>query len=120
MPEAWNDRQIARFQFRQGLFVRRGLTPDAAERLAERLVERDADRDDRRCCLECVHRQTDGGCFALKREAERLQAIEDRKERKAANAQSWARGVNFPDARFLSAGIPDLLQRCGAFSFVTP
>jgi hypothetical protein len=52
--ERWGDREIARFQFRHGLLMRRGLSDGAAERLADRLALRDQDRDDRRLCLECA------------------------------------------------------------------
>ena len=51
---ALNDRQIARMQFRIGLFQRRGLSEAKAESLADRLALRDDQRDDRRLCLECA------------------------------------------------------------------
>lgn len=51
--ERWGDAQIRRFQFRLGLFQRRGRTEREAEKLADYLAFRDQDKDDRRCCLEC-------------------------------------------------------------------
>jgi len=62
VPE-WNDVQIKRFLFRAALFVRRGLTHDAAERLGDRLATRDYQRDDRRVCVECAHLQRGNTCF---------------------------------------------------------
>lgn len=50
----WNDAEIRRFEFRVGLFKRRGLDEKRAELLADSLVGRDRDRDDRRLCLECA------------------------------------------------------------------
>ena len=59
----WNDKQIARFVFRLGLFMRRGLPEPKAEALADRLAERDHDRDDRRICLECKNLRAPMRCF---------------------------------------------------------
>lgn len=53
----WDDREIFRFQFREGLFIRRGFEPERAERAAESLVYRDRNRDDRRMCVECAYWQ---------------------------------------------------------------
>lgn len=101
MPRAWGDREISRFQFRAGLFERRGLPVDRAEHLADRLALRDLQGDDRRVCMECEHLQADHpqygrGCFAAK--------------------QGW-----------LGAGIPkslnpllDTLQRCERFTWQKP
>jgi hypothetical protein len=58
----WSDAEHRRFEFRMGLFQRRGLAEDEAEVLASRLVLRDQQRDDRRVCLECVHLQRSGHC----------------------------------------------------------
>ena len=54
MP-AWGDAQIRRFNFRLALFVRRGVEPLHAEKLADQLATRDYERDERRLCLECKH-----------------------------------------------------------------
>ena len=62
MP-AWGEQQISRFQFRQALFVRRGMTTDAAEKLGDRLATRDYERDDRRVCIECDSIQRGNTCF---------------------------------------------------------
>jgi len=62
MP-AWDDKQIKRFMFRVGLFVRRGLDHIKAESIADRLAFRDFERDDRRMCLECGNYQKSRSCF---------------------------------------------------------
>ncbi len=62
MP-AWNEAQIVRFNFRNALFSRRGLTPNEAEALADKLAFRDYERDDRRVCVECSSWQRKGTCF---------------------------------------------------------
>lgn len=62
MP-AWGDAQIRRFNFRHGLFIRRGIEPMHAERLADQLATRDYEHDDRRMCLECVSYQRSRTCF---------------------------------------------------------
>lgn len=61
MP-AWDDKQIARFNYRVGLFKRRGLPEPQAEDLADRLAERDWERDDRRVCIECNGLQRGNTC----------------------------------------------------------
>lgn len=61
--QPWSDREIARFQFREALFRRRGLAPAAAEALGDRLARRDQERDDRRCCAECSNWQQSRTCF---------------------------------------------------------
>ena len=61
MP-AWNDVQIRRFQFREALFSRRGLSAQAAELLGDRLAKRDYERDDRRVCIECSSFQRGNTC----------------------------------------------------------
>lgn len=71
MPRAWGDRELSRFQFRAGLFARRGFAADRAEHLADRLALRDMQDDDRRMCVECEHLQSDHprhgrGCFAAR------------------------------------------------------
>lgn len=60
---AWGDKEIARFKYRTGLFVRRGMSTPDAETLADRLVERDWEKDDRRTCVECSHLQRSRTCF---------------------------------------------------------
>ena len=52
---AWGEKEISRFKYRAGLFVRRGMSAPDAETLADRLVERDWEKDDRRTCVECSH-----------------------------------------------------------------
>lgn len=59
----WGDKQIARFQYRVGLFKRRGMREPDAETLADRLAERDWEKDDRRTCVECKHLQRSLTCF---------------------------------------------------------
>ena len=54
---AWNTSEIALFNRRAALFVRRGASDTEAERLAETLVQCDREGDDRRLCLECRHLQ---------------------------------------------------------------
>ena len=62
MP-AWGDAQIRRFNFRHALFIRRGIEPLHAEKLADQLATRDYERDERRLCLECKHMQRSRTCF---------------------------------------------------------
>lgn len=62
MP-AWNDVQITRFNYRNGLFARRNLTAQDAEALADRLARRDYERDERRVCVECKSWQRGNTCF---------------------------------------------------------
>ena len=93
----WGDKQITRFNFRVALFTRRGMEPGMAEAYADRCAERDHERDDRHFCWECQHMQRDGGCFAAK--------------------QGWMKAEGIT-TRFVA--IPDQLQRCSQFTFVTP
>ena len=60
----WSEVEINRFLARQGMFNRRGLSPDESEQLAEKCLLRDRDMDDRRMCIECKNLQQSGGCFA--------------------------------------------------------
>lgn len=94
MHTGWNDAQIRRFTFREGLFRRRGMQPDDAERLADRLATRDAERDERRVCIECSNYQRGGTCFAAQQ----------------------GRMACHPRAQVLK----DVLQRCDHFSYQTP
>jgi len=94
MP-AWNDAQISRFNFRHGLFQRRGVEFFAAEKLADRLALRDFERDDRRLCLECESLQRGGKCFQV------------------------AQG-NLPNVSPRHEPVTNVLQRCSAFSFQKP
>ena len=101
----WGDKQIARFQFRVQLFQRRGWDLHKAETYADRLAERDHERDDRHLCVECVHLQRSGGCFAA--------------------TQGWL--INFPaktEAQQEHARrfrpVQDMLERCERFDWVTP
>jgi len=93
---AWNDKQIARFNFRHALFMRRGIDDRRAEALADRLATRDYERDERRICLECesLQRRSDG-CFVASQG--RLHNTNPR-----------------------HAPVVDILQRCEAFTFVKP
>lgn len=99
--QPWDDRTVARFQFRSALFRRRGIEPERAERLADDLAVRDQLRDDRRLCLECQNLQVDHpkfgrGCLAAR--------------------MGWlGPGV---DRRLTP--VYDVLQRCHRFEFVTP
>ena len=58
----WGDVEFRRFDFRLGLFKRRGLPESEAERLADRLALRDQEKDDRRVCMECQHIRPQGRC----------------------------------------------------------
>lgn len=91
----WGDKEIARFEFRKALFIRRGIHEHYADQLADRLYERDLEMDTRRFCAECANYQRDGGCHAAK--------------------QGWITGA---DRRMKV--IPDLLQRCECFKWQTP
>jgi hypothetical protein len=62
--QRWTEAEISRFQFREALFIRRGMSASAAETLADRLALRDQHRDERRVCIECEHLQRSGHCFA--------------------------------------------------------
>lgn len=101
MPRAWGDRELSRFQFRAGLFARRGFAAERAEHLADRLALRDMQGDDRRVCMECEHLQADHprhgrGCFAAQ--------------------QGW---FTEPTPKNLTP-LLDTLQRCEHFTFQKP
>lgn len=101
MPRAWGDRELSRFQFRAGLFARRGFTAERAEHLADRLALRDLQGDDRRVCMECERLQADHqrfgrGCFAAQ--------------------QGW---FTEPTPKNLTP-LLDTLQRCEHFTFQKP
>lgn len=96
-------RRADRFDFRVGLFQRRGESLERAEQLALRLAQRDAERDDRRICLECSrmqHSRTErpDGCLAAR--------------------SGWFK----PDVAVDRYLIPlrDVLQRCPCFEFARP
>lgn len=91
----WGDAEFRRFEFRTGLFGRRGLEPGEAERIADRLALRDQERDERRMCIECQHLQQRGGCFQ--------------------HQQGRLTGAS----KFFQP-MPLLLQRCPSFNFQTP
>ena len=55
---AWNTSEIALFNRRAALFVRRGASDTEAERLAETLVQCDREGDSMHACMECRHLQT--------------------------------------------------------------
>ena len=93
----WGDREIRRFQFRVGLFMRRGLSQADAEAWADRCAERDWERDDRRFCIECRHLQRDGRCLAAR------QGL-----------------VPDLDKTFHAGSLRLTLMRCTGFSWVTP
>ena len=57
---AWNTSEIALFNRRAALFVRRGASDTEAERLAETLVQCDREGDSMHACMECRHLQTNG------------------------------------------------------------
>lgn len=92
---AWNDAQIKRFNFRFGLFQRRGIEFFAAEKLADKMATRDFERDDRRVCLECDSWQRGGKCFHV------------------------AQG-SIPNVSPRHNPVMDVLQRCDFFKFSTP
>jgi hypothetical protein len=91
-----SDKEIVRFQLRVALFRRRRLSPEQAEFTADWIALRDQEKDDRRLCIECAHRQDDGGCFAARR------------------------GWLGPASTRLAAFGPDILHRCGAFQWQKP
>jgi hypothetical protein len=62
MLKRWGDKEIARFQFRVGLFRRRGVRGQLATVWADRLALRDFERDDRYLCLECEHLRPETKC----------------------------------------------------------
>ena len=59
----WTDKEIERARLRVGLFMRRGMTEAAAEKVVDQLAARDQDRDDRRMCVECSNWQASRTCF---------------------------------------------------------
>ena len=91
----WNEVQIKRFNFRHGLFLRRGVEAAKAEALADMLAFRDFDRDDRRLCLECQHLQRSGKCFQVGQGA-------------------------MPGVSPKHEPVTTILQRCHLFKFQTP
>lgn len=65
----WTDAEIKRATLRQSMFMRRGLSIDAAERLVDTCLDRDRAPDwkDMHACIECKHLQGDFNCAATKR-----------------------------------------------------
>jgi hypothetical protein len=100
---AWGDREFARFEFRVGLFKRRGLSTGDAEALADRLARRDYQLDDRRACIECEHIQRNGGCFI------------GWQQRKAREERGTKAEFHMP-----TTVMPTVLQRCPHFNFQRP
>lgn len=92
---AWGDAQIARFSKRVAIFRRRGWATDRAEAFADMLAARDYSRDDRRACIECKGLQRDGACLAAKQ----------------------GRLGGAITTRY--APVPDMLQRCPGFVWMT-
>lgn len=92
---ALTSKELDRFEYRMGLFKRRGLSSDEAETLADKLASRDIDCDDRRVCLECRHIQRDGKCFAAQ-------------QGRLHNAPTYYTPVR------------TMLQRCEGFAWQTP
>lgn len=92
----WGEREISRFKFRVGLFMRRGWDEARAETWADRLYERDFERDDRRICMECSNYQRSGTCHAA------------------------ALGHMAPGTPKRLEPVPDLLQRCEGFAWQRP
>lgn len=93
--QPWGDVEFKRFALRVAMFKRRRVPEAMAERWADRLALRDQQLDDRRSCIECKHRQDDGGCFPA--------------------TQGRIKGAD----RRLTV-IPFLLQRCPAFAWAKP
>lgn len=91
----WGEAEFRRFAFRVGLFERRGMDPDAAEKLADLLALRDQRKDDRRVCDECSHLQLPGTCFAA--------------------AQGWMKNVSKRHQP-----VRGLLHRCEHFDWAKP
>ena len=91
----WGDDEFRRFGLRVAMFKRRRIDQATAERWADRLALRDQQLDDRRVCIECKHKQDDGGCFAA--------------------SQGRMKGV---DKRLQV--IPFILQRCNHFAWQKP
>lgn len=94
----WGEDDFRRFGLRVAMFKRRRIDQATAERWADRLCLRDQQIDDRRCCIECKHRQDDGGCFAA--------------------SQGRIAGVAKTNTQFRVA--PFQLQRCSAFGWAHP
>jgi len=96
---ALNDRELARMEFRIGLFRRRGWSLQRAERFADFLAERDQQRSDLRACIECTHLQRgyEGAapCFAA--------------------SQGWIKSAS----RRLEP-VTDVLMRCERFEWAKP
>lgn len=57
---AMNTKEVDTFISRVEHFAIKGVSYEAAERLADKLVIRDREGDDRRLCLECAHLQGAG------------------------------------------------------------
>lgn len=92
---AANPLELERMAKRLALLAARGLSIDAAERMADALMNRDRDGDTRRVCLEC--RQLVQG--------DTLQFC-------SAHARA-----DLP-SRTLARGLPVMLQRCPGFAEV--
>lgn len=99
MIAAMSDRELARMQFRLGMFARRGMPAERAEAFVDRLLERDRDGDDRRACIECKRME--------------------RGDRNGPTCSAARAGqLQCTSPRFTP--ITDLLQRCEAFAWMTP
>jgi hypothetical protein len=94
MP-AWDDKQINRFTFRVGLFVRRGIALLQAQSIADHLAFRDFEKDDRRMCLECSSLQRCGKCFEVQQ-------------------------GNIPGVSLKHEPVQTILQRCTFFAWQKP
>jgi hypothetical protein len=92
---ALTPKEQTRYDYRVGLFGRRGWTADRARLFAGQLRTRDAERDDRRACIECAHLQRQGTCFQ-------------------------AQQCRFTNARRDMTPVQDQLQRCEFFTFQKP
>lgn len=109
MRPALTDKQIAWTKFRVALFQRRGLSEDAAEKLADRLADRWHQGDTRRICLECVHLQRPGTCFIAQ-------------QGRLPGELPLTQFNTDPLPRFLRefAPVPTLLQHCFDFKAAKP
>lgn len=92
----WGDKEIARFEKRVALFIRRGWDNNKAETWADRMAERDAEHDTRRCCIECAKLQRNGGCAAA------------------------ASGALLPSMSRQCRPVQDLFQNCHEFTWAMP
>lgn len=101
----WTERDIARFQARVPMFMRRGVTEARAEQIAERLVLRDRERDDRRMCIECA---------GLQRPLRPMDGRPTPCPRCGPAARGLIKGPRLVEP------VIDLLQRCPHFSFAKP